>query len=71
MKRRVLRKRYGHAHSAQDAADVVEALRLVRQARTLLRRAKATKAASRVAGVIHSVEGAARHADLQSRRGEM
>lgn len=52
------------------AAEVREALRLVREARTLLRKAGAKQAYKRVASVVHSVEGAARHAELVESRAE-
>ena len=46
-----------------------EALALVRDARDLLRCAGAPQAYKRVRSVVHSVEGAARHAGLRAGRG--
>ena len=53
-----------------NALKVRRALALVREARDLLRHAGAKRAAQRVASVIHSVEGAARHAELVDQRRE-
>lgn len=51
-----------------DAGRIRAALTHLRHARNLLVQSGARKAAARVRGVLHSVEGAARHAELVARR---
>lgn len=59
------RSEYVDPVKAREAeAHCKRALGLVREARDLLKRANARRACMRVAGVMHSVEGAARHAEL-------
>lgn len=63
----VYREREEHIGTISAAAKTSAALTLVRQARKLLREAGAKKSAERVAGIVHSVEGAARNAELRER----
>lgn len=65
------RSEYIDPVKAREAeAHCKRALGLVREARDLLKRANARRACMRVAGVVHSVEGAARHAEMWARDAE-